>query len=80
MTMLCIGYLLRKHRRLNILDTFFPRCYCSSFCVLSMTILVNIIKAGITVSLVQTCENPPQTLDLRAMQPELGVVLSQSPV
>ena len=70
MTMLCIGYLLRK----QVLETFFPRCYWWSFCVLSMTNLVNIIKAGITASLVQTCENPPQTWDLRAMQPELGVV------
>ena len=79
MTLLCDGYLLRKHR-FNILDTFFPRCYCWTFCVLSMTVHVNIIKAVITASLVQTCENPPQTWDLRAMQPELGVVLSQSPV
>ena len=79
MTLLCDGYLLRKHR-FDISDTFFPRCYCWSFCVLSMTILVNIIKAGITASLVQTCENPPQTWDLRAMQPERGVVLSRPPV
>ena len=32
MTMLCIGYLLRKHH-FNILDTFFPRYYWWSLCV-----------------------------------------------